>query len=145
MDLKDFVKATLVNIASGVKEAQEAVREAGGIVNPASRVHKAADQSHFSNVEGGANVFLIDFDVAVTVAESTNTGAGAKLAVATFLQLGVEGASDNAKSATHRIKFKVPLALPVDPLSGKALKDKEAEEARRLQATINSLQGQKYV
>lgn len=145
MDLKDFVKATLVNIVSGVKDAQEAVRGAGGIVNPASRVHKAADQSHFSSVEGGANVFLIEFDVAITVTEATNTGAGAKLAVASFLQLGAEGASDNAKSATNRIKFKVPLALPVDPISGKALKDKEAEEARRLQATINALQSRNHV
>ncbi len=34
MDLKEFVKEALVQVASGVREAQEPVRTQGGFVSP---------------------------------------------------------------------------------------------------------------
>jgi len=88
MNLKDFVKETVVQIASGVKEAQEAVRAHGGFVNPAARVApKASDYSHLGGIGDGQNVFLIDFDVAVNVSEETKGGAEAKLKVASVINL----------------------------------------------------------
>ena len=88
MDLKDFVKESLVQIASGVKEAQEAVRDVGGYVSPAIRLlPKNTDESHMMHLPDGRNIFLVDFDVAVTVSESEGAEAGAKLKVASFVNI----------------------------------------------------------
>lgn len=46
MELKDFVKEALTQIAAGVDESLLSVRESGGYVNPATRTNtKATDGS----------------------------------------------------------------------------------------------------
>jgi hypothetical protein len=71
MDLKDFVKETLVQISTGVQESIEEVRESGGYSNPAAvGSSKTSDNSHFGSMGEGQNVFLVNFDVAVTVDEN---------------------------------------------------------------------------
>lgn len=48
MDLKEFVRETLVQIATGVKDAQSDVRALGGIVNPAAQNPSKNGNSYFS-------------------------------------------------------------------------------------------------
>lgn len=114
MDLKEFVKETLIQITAGVRDAQEEVRTLGGIVNPATLSRTDGGGAYFSTIDDIHHVFLVDFDVAVSVNENTGTNAGAKLNVATFLTLGAGGESANSSAATNRLTFKVPLALPLD-------------------------------
>lgn len=132
MELKDFVRETLTQIAQGIQESLEPVREAGGYSNPAIRTQpKTTDSSHFASMGAGRNVFLVDFDVAVSVSEEAGSNAEAKLKVASFLSLGAGGDSSKQSSATNRISFKVPLALPVDPITEEELKSREAEAAKK--------------
>ena len=136
MELKDFVKETLSQIVAGVEAAQTEVRDCGGLVNPAYRPRKKEPSaSHFGELDHGQNIFLIDFDVAVTVLEESGTEAKVKLNVVSLLGLGAGGESSNSNSATNKISFKVPLALPVDSVSTEKLKerDKIIEEKRRKQ------------
>lgn len=114
MDLKEFVREALVQIATGVKDSQSDVRALGGTVNPATQNPSKNGNSYFSSIDDLHHVFLVDFDVAVTVAENTGTNAQAKLNVATILSLGAGGQSANSSAATNRLTFKVPLALPLD-------------------------------
>lgn len=140
MDLKDFVKETLSQIAAGVNESIPQVREAGGLVNPAVRTNtKTTDPSHFANLGTGRSIFLVDFDVAVTVEEDSATNAEAKISVATLLSLKTSGESGNRSSFTNRIGFKVPLALPVDPISEEQLKTKEADDSRKLHESLQRM------
>lgn len=137
MDLKDFVKEALLQITAGVTAAQEQVRSSGGYINP-SAVASAPGKSetaHFALLDSGQNVFLVDFDVAVSAVESAEGGAGAKLAVASLFSLQAGGKTGTTSESTSRIKFRVPLALPLDPASKKAFDDakrKEDEMVRRL-------------
>src|SRR3970040_1281168 len=117
MHLDEFVKATLVQIVRGVHDAQEAVRDLGGIVNPATLGASPNAGSYFATVDNMHHVFLVDFDVAVEVSESTGTNAEAGLSVASFAKLGAGGKSANSNSTSNRIAFKVPLALPIDKAS----------------------------
>ena len=136
MELKHYVRETLIQIVSGVEAAQAEVRECGGYVNPAHRVSsKTSDESHFGSIGTGQNIFLVDFDVAVSVVEETGTNAKAKLDVASLLSLSAGGESGGSSSATNKISFKVPLALPVDSVSEEQLKeiDKSVQERRRKQ------------
>jgi len=138
MELKEFVKKTLTQIAAGVEESLESVRDSGGYVNPATRTNtKISNNTHFASMPNGSNVFLIDFDVAITVDDKAGTGAEAKLKVASFLSLGVGGDSENKSSSTNRISFQVPLALPVDPISENELKSRDAEQKRKSQEFEN--------
>lgn len=140
MELKDFVKETLVQITQGVHESIVQVRESGGYTNPAVRTNtKSSDSSHFANLGFGRNVFLVDFDVAVSVEEGTGTNAGAKLNVASLLTLGAGGESANKSTATNRISFKVPIALPVDPVTEEELKKREIEQAKQMKENLEKL------
>lgn len=136
MDLKEFVRETLVQIATGVKDAQGDVRALGGIVNPATQNPSTNGNSYFSSVDELHHVFLVDFDVAVTVAENTATNAQAKLNVATILSLGAGGQSGNSSAATNRLTFKVPLALPLDEPSHKKLSGEIAADRAKVREAL---------
>lgn len=132
MDLQEFVRTTLVQITRGVQDAQTSVRENGGYVSPPSH-SPVKNEAHFDNLHDGQVVFLVDFDVAVTVNETTGTNAEAKLKVGGLLSLGAGGKSGDSHESVSRIKFKVPLALPVDPVAKQNRLDHVAEQARDFQ------------
>lgn len=129
MDLKDFVKETLVQISKGVQESIEDVRESGGFTNPAaSGSTKGESSSHFGSMGDGQNVFLVEFDVAVTVDEKSEVSGGGKLKVAGVFSVGGEAGSGSTSSSTNRVSFRIPLALPVDPVSREEVKQRRARE-----------------
>src|SRR3989338_8634698 len=91
MDLQQFVAQTLVQIANGVKNAQEHVKSAGCIVNPL----RASDQDPIMS----PNTSFIEFDVALTVTEGSDSKGG----------IGAHERSRSATESVSRIKFKVPM------------------------------------
>ena len=136
MDLREFVKEALVQVASGVRDAQEPVRIQGGFVSPSvvSGASGRSESTHFGTLSSGQQVLLVEFDVAVTATDSVEGGAGAKLAVASLFSLEAGGKGRTGSETTSRIKFKVPLALPVDMESKKtfdAERKREDEMVRR--------------
>lgn len=133
MDLKDFVKETLVQISTGVQESIEAVRESGGFTNPAASGNVKSDSSsHFGSMGEGQNVFLVDFDVAVTVDENSEVSGGGRLKVAGVFAVGGEAGNSSKSSSTNRVSFKIPLALPVDPISHEEAKQRRAREMKKV-------------
>jgi hypothetical protein len=82
------------------------------------------------------HVFLVDFDVAIEVSESTGTNAEAGLSVASFAKLGAGGKSAKSNSTSNRISFKVPLALPLDQASQTQLKS-EIDQANAKVKSMN--------
>lgn len=117
MELKEFAAQSLVQIAKGVVEAQKELEEIGGKVNPEMRhILKGADSGYeahgWAKDEGGNPVFLVNFDVALTAEEGTNSKGGIGV-VAAVLALGSQGTSNASSSAVSRIQFKVPLLLPM--------------------------------
>ena len=133
MDLKDFVKETLVQISSGVQESIAEVRESGGYTNPAAAKRKESGQgSYFSSMGDGQNVFLVDFDVAVSVDEDSKVSGEGKLRVASVISLGGEAGSSTKSSASNRVSFRVPIALPVDPISFDEVEERRRREIERV-------------
>lgn len=138
MELSEFVKQSLTQIVQGVKESQDAIRKQGGYANPAVFTSAPGKESatHFGSVSDGQNVLLVDFDVAVTVTDTVEGGIGGKLSVASLFKVEAGSKGSSASEATSRIKFKVPLALPVDPITKKKL-DNDVEAQQRAIAEIN--------
>jgi hypothetical protein len=110
LELKDFVRETLVQIAHGVSEAQKELSESAAEVNPQVSRRFDVKNSNYGDSQSGKPIFLIDFDVAVTATEGTQTKGGIGV-VAGVLALGRHGQSDSANSSVSRIKFMVPMAL----------------------------------
>lgn len=128
MELKDFVCESLKQIVEGVNKAQEPIRRLGGYVNP-TVLPKGTNEAHFGEfLPSGQQVFFVEFDVAVTVNEQTGTHAEAKLQVASFLSLGAGGNSGDAQQTTQRMKFKVPLALPLDSVAKHLTQELQSQE-----------------
>lgn len=119
MDLREFVKEALVEIATAVSEAGAELEASGAIVNPKDAATAAAGHSIYGYMlkesEKGdyrRPVHLIEFDVSVTASDKTGTKGGIGVVVA-GIGLGSQGQSEAANSVYSRLQFKVPIALPV--------------------------------
>lgn len=104
MNLKDFVSRALCDIVDGVKDAQEKT-DKGTIVPSVS--------NSFKSVETGiAHISPVEFEV--TVSAGKHSGSEAKLnVVAVFVGGGVKGESGANEGQAAKLKFRVPVKLPV--------------------------------
>ena len=108
MDLKDFIRDTLVQITEGVKEAQEYVKEKGAVINPskfgtiAPKAIMSKDNDEISAVQ------RIDFSLSL----QQNWGTDGKVSVG-VLDIGhIKGEYQNMKE--NRVNFSVLVVLPTD-------------------------------
>ena len=99
MDLENFVTDSLNQIFNGIKGAQDAAAKVGGEINP-----KTSGSGTFAN---GRIIHPIEFDVAVTVVETSDVKGGISV-----MGVGVKGASTENNTSVSRIKFKIPVSLP---------------------------------
>jgi hypothetical protein len=108
MQLDDFVATSLKELIAGIKRAQAEVAAHGGVINP------QVDSAPSGRMHRPTWTVLqdLEFDIAVTVSENEKTGAGLKVAVP-WINAGIDGGSGREQSAVSRIKFRVPVALPV--------------------------------
>lgn len=114
MDLKEFVAETLKQIFDGVTAAQEDVKSSGGKINPNVVPRNLAKIStpHMVVRDGkGTPATNIDFDVALTITDSS--GKKGKAGLSVWGQgAGMEGSSQTINSTVSRVKFSVNVALP---------------------------------
>ncbi len=100
MELKEFIKTTLISIVDGVKEAQQGTGQQGAMIAPIMPNHLPYQQTHD-----------IHFDIAL----SENSEQGTKGGIGVFLSavsLGAQGESSNKIESLSRISFDVPVMLP---------------------------------
>jgi len=112
MKLQEFVSETLKEIIAGVKESQKYAESEGAWISPHMFAHGDKTSIRYIAEKGGANIEQIEFDVAVTSTEGSATEAGAGIFVAA-IGLGAKGKSDTSSSSISRIKFSIPLGLPM--------------------------------
>ncbi len=96
MELKEFIKQTIIQITDGLREGHEYV----------------TDNDYGAGVEDGFGK-KINFDIAVTSNEEEMTGVGGKLTIASMLSLGAKGENSTKASNVSRIQFDVTLRLKI--------------------------------
>jgi hypothetical protein len=111
MKLKDFVAETLKEIIDGVTEAQGYYSSKGASVNSPNIVYRMAEASQLMDQVSGQIAQMVEFDVAITAAEGTETKGGIGVFVGP-IGLGSQGKSDASNTSVSRIKFSVPVLLP---------------------------------
>ena len=109
MELREFVRSTLLEIVSGVSDAQEALIEAGStaVVNAL-----AAGNLKVHSRRGLPLLQMIEFDVALTVTETTEKGIGGRLSIAAA-SIGTQRGASVENSEVSRVRFQVPVVLPM--------------------------------
>lgn len=117
MKLDEFISQTIIQIIDGVVKAQEYARKKNEVglqayVNP--EIISRTDETR-AKAEVSQDVLypeMIEFDVAVSVSKGDEVtgGIGAFISVAT---LGVKAQTDTSYSEVSRIKFSVPVVLPI--------------------------------
>lgn len=112
MKLQDFISETLTEIIQGVKNAQEFASKNGAMVNPTSQrlvgTHSNALWDDDNQILGQQ----IEFDITVTTRDEGQTEGKAGVFV-TFLKAGIAGKEETENIATNKIKFSIPIFLPI--------------------------------
>ena len=115
MELKDFVRDTLNALIDGVREVQGTAAEKGKFVVPDAGRGVRADSKPHSGItvlNTGDLITFVEFDVALTASDSKQTKGGIGVLFGA-VNLGSQGQSDSGTASLSRIKFQIPLVLPV--------------------------------
>lgn len=104
MDLREFVRETLVEIQYGVHAAIKeclADKDFRGAINPVwGSGWDAVTRDH---------VRLVEFDVAVTVTEASTVDGKAGIKVFSIVEAGAGASANSENSTVSHIKFSVPI------------------------------------
>lgn len=109
MELKDFIKETLIQIAQGIEEAQKELAETDCIINP-----RDIKEDGFANViikNKRHTVQCVDFNIALTSTSESADKAGIGVMLGSFGIGGNKTSSDGSTSNTS-ISFSVPVVFP---------------------------------
>ncbi|SRX75642.1 hypothetical protein [Aequorivita antarctica] len=109
MDLKDFIKQTLIQITDGVKDAQEYIKDSGAYINPEG-FHDG------ENLKSGyrgeyRHVQKVKLSVAVNVVENSELKGG--VGIISVFSAGVSSKVSDVNTIKNRIEFEIPISLPV--------------------------------
>jgi len=116
MELKDFVRESLVQIAHGISEASEVLKDTSAHINPKNVYVNGDNLKNYGRLVNDNSfnpvVELVEFDVAVHASEGTETNGKIGISIGS-IGLGAGGKSQESNRSESRIKFKVPVTFPV--------------------------------
>lgn len=116
MELKDFVKETLVQIVKGVNAANEEMKDTSAFL-ASSNVSSGGAGWKYTKDKDGEYHYVTDvgFDIAIDVKEAKTTGKGIGIEVLSVLSIEGKGEKEKESRNTNRVSFTLPLALPTEP------------------------------
>jgi hypothetical protein len=104
MDLQDFVTTTLCQISAGVATAKNYDR----CIAPRIGIRED-DRAVLRTRADADGVFVVEFDVAVDVLETTENGAPGKIVVLSVASTKGKAKRSTENSLVNRMKFNVPI------------------------------------
>lgn len=108
MELKEFVKTAISDITGAVSELQSELHN-GTVVNPT--LARGEDNKSLLIENEVRMIERLNFDVAVTASESSDTEGGAKAGISIFgAKVGIESTASTEHAS--RITFSIPIVMP---------------------------------
>lgn len=117
MEIKDFIKESIMQITHGITDANKEIQNEGAYV--ASSVLKDANGfpivgELYSDDRNGQKHIIRNIDLeTVSVSDSTQTGGKGTLQVVSFLRADGEIENNFSSTSLNKIKFSLPLAMPI--------------------------------
>lgn len=123
MDLKEFVRDTLIQLTEGVKEAQGRCFEMGGLINPMLSM-PISNEAEFRVGDKYYPTTNVRFTVGLTESNSVAKGGGIGVLLPK-LSVGVGAEKEKGNETVTSVKFNVTVVFPYigrdgehSPLSG---------------------------
>lgn len=134
MDVREFVANTILQIVQGVADTQDQAQALKASVNPAIQNQAKGEQAAILGYTAAAQaIYLVEFDIAVTVGNELGAEGGGRLQVASLVNIGGKAKSTDKSESTSRVRFSVPIALPIEAQTT----EERAERARKQTEAIN--------
>lgn len=115
MELKDFVQASLIQIAKGIEGAAADLSGTTAQINPKNVYVNSEQRQNYgrlmSSKEYAPIVELVEFDVSVHASEGTERSGGVGISIGS-VGIGVGGKENENTKSESRIRFKVPVVWP---------------------------------
>ncbi len=113
MELKEFISEALIQIVSGIEDAQGKIEESNAEISPKFSTRQQATTGKLNTLFSSKHNIIrqVDFDIAVSATEGTGTKAGVGVLAGAF-NLGASGSSNQENQTASRIRFSVPVTLP---------------------------------
>lgn len=113
MKLDKYVEETLKQIITGISAAKKFGDQNGAKVNPASATFNHKNSTNIFCLNTGVPIQQIDFDIVVSVSEGNSTTDSPEITVGSTTISGDAQTSETTNSSTNRIKFSIPILLPL--------------------------------
>ena len=105
MELKEFIKNVLLDIAEGVKDAQEKGMGLGAVISPNYR------QTDYTMSYENKPIQIVEFEVELST-ESMDGSRGIGVSLANAASFKLDGKDNQRKNNSTKIKFDIPMVLP---------------------------------
>lgn len=109
MQLKDFVKATINEISEAIRELQTEMSD-GTVINPTLAGSALLKTSKNGDII--RSIQQIQFDVAVSVTESSSSGKNARFGILNVLAADIDNSEKAKAGNTARLTFSIPVVFP---------------------------------
>ena len=116
-ELREFVRASLVDVASAVTDAQDELASGGTKVNPPFPNHELVEKAGKMLSQGGL-IQELEFDIAVTATRESEAGGKIRIKVLQFVQGEGGGTQQSLNSSVSRLRFSVPVVFRESPIRG---------------------------
>ncbi len=120
MELKQFIKGVVFDITNAIAECQKDLNN-GSIISPTNVSN--ASNNKISTKEGDFSVSCIDFEVAVTAGNTTESGSNIGGGIQVWgVSLGGNNKEDSRQinESISKIKFSIPVVYPRTRVEKKA-------------------------
>ncbi|MGE9312829.1 hypothetical protein ACLOAU_14370 [Niabella sp. CJ426] len=112
MKIKEFVKEVLIEIAHGVNDASEDLKDMDVLINPRTHqshdiIYKSSDDFHKAR-----RIQNIEFDISVSIDDKSEDRKGVSVVAGVF-GIGAANKDSLQNISYHKVKFTVPISLPV--------------------------------
>ena len=117
MELKEFIKETLVQIVKGIKEANDSLDSFDSFVASSNCFTPTGNVPLKGSKGQNGKVHLIsddDFDLAISVKNVESKQGGGNVQLLSVLNFGGKVDNKSQSDVQNRIKFTIPLALPLE-------------------------------
>lgn len=115
MEIKDYIAETLVQIAEGIKEAQNRLKDEDVVVNPGKTFGSQGNYWIGKKQEHGSvirRIQEVEMKIGVVSSEETAGDGGAKVRLG-VLNLGAGIEEKGVERNENYVKFSIPVSFPV--------------------------------
>lgn len=144
MEIQEFVQTSIVGVMSGIRGAQNEYSNGNSAYDPLiCPAWEPPTTDAGGSTRGHADkIHELEFDLAVTITESTSSRAGGKAGIKVIglssVDLGISAQSNGSHSTISRIRFKIPVRYPLAKFGPPKWNDEESHPKNVLKRSDSS-------